>query len=286
MRLEDDQIVERWLESKAASSTAEGYASDFERFREFIGVDKPLESVELGDLQRYAKHLRAKKTSKGKKLGAGRQRRLLNVVRSFYAFAVKLEYLPKNPALSLRLPKAEDVLAERLLTREEVDQIIAAEENPRNQLLLKVIFYSGARVSEAINLEWRHVQPNPEGGQLTLFGKGDETRTVVIPLEIYEALLGLQGCGGENDYVFPSQKSPQLSRYQVFRIVKKAAKKAGLSHSISTHWLRHANATIAIHNGASLELVQRTLGHKSITTTQKYLHAQPNDSTGLYLDKK
>src|SRR6266508_3336953 len=154
MRLEDDQIVERWLESKAASSTAEGYASDFERFREFIGVDKPLASVELGDLQRYAKRLRAKKTSKGKKLGAGRQRRLLNVIRSFYAFAVKLEYLPKNPALSLRLPKAEDVLAERLLTREEVDQIIAAEENPRNQLFLKLTLYTGALASQPIDLEW------------------------------------------------------------------------------------------------------------------------------------
>jgi integrase/recombinase XerD len=92
--------------------------------------------------------------------------------------------------------------------------------------------------------------------------------------------------GKENDYVSPSQKSSQLSRYQVFRIVKKAVKKAGLSWADSTHWLRHANATIALDHGAPLPLVQKTLGHKSLATTQKYLHVRPDESSGLYLDKK
>src|SRR5262249_4854546 len=175
--------------------------------------------------------------------------------------ATKYQYLQSNPALAVGAAKAEGALAERLLTREEVDRLIAAEENPRNQLLLRVIFYSGARVSEAIGLQWRHVKPNREGGQLTLFGKGSETRIVAVPYEIYEALIAeKEHIGGkEKDYVFPSQKSPQLSRYQVFRIMKKAAKKAGLPWAVSTHWLRHANATITLDHGAPLPLVQKTV---------------------------
>jgi site-specific recombinase XerD len=284
----DDQIIERWLESRPSPLTREGYAADFERFRQFVGVDKRLSEVELGDVQRYARHVAKLQTTKKKKLRGSRQARLLNVVKSFYSFATKHQYLSSNPALALQVPKSEDALSERLLTREEVDQLIAAERNPRNQLLLRVIFYSGARVSEAIGLQWRHVKLNKEGGQLTLFGKGSETRVVVVPYGIYQALMAeKERIGGqENDYVFPSQKSPQLSRYQVFRIVKKAAKKAGLSWAISTHWLRHANATIALDHGAPLPLVQKTLGHKSMATTQKYLHVRPDDSSGLYLDKK
>jgi integrase/recombinase XerD len=285
MKLTDDQIVDRWIQSFTSHLTRDGYASDFDRFRQFI-KDKPLGSVELGDLQRYAKHLTRQKTTKATKIGASRQARLLNVVKSFYRFAVKNEYLAKNPTLALNVPKSENALTERLLTRDEVDKLIAAEEEPRNQLLLRVIFYSGARVSEVVNLQWRHVKPNKEGGQLTLFGKGSETRVVVIPYHIYEAMMALREGAKANDYVFPSRKGPQLSRHQVFRIVKQAAKKAGLPHAISTHWLRHANATIALEHGAPLNLVQRTLGHKSITTTEKYLHARPDDSSGLYLDKK
>jgi integrase/recombinase XerD len=284
----DDQIIDRWLESRRSPLTREGYAADFLRFREFIGHDKPLSAVELGDVQRYAKHLTRQKTTKKKKLRASRQARLLNVIKSFYAFAVRGEYLPKNPTLDVSIPKSENALAERLLTRADVNRLIAAEDNPRNQLLLKVIFYSGARVSEAIGLQWRHVRANTHGGQLTLFGKGAETRVVVIPAEIYGALLTeRERIGGKaNDYVFPSLKSPQLSRHQVGRIVKQAAKKAGLTHAISTHWLRHANASIALDNGANLMVIQKTLGHRSIATTQKYLHVKPDDSSGLYLDKK
>jgi integrase/recombinase XerD len=288
MGLTDDQIIERWLESRPSPLTREGYAADFERFRQFVGVERPLSEVEIGDLQRYAKHVARLKTTKKKRLRGSRQARLLNVVKSFYSFATKYQYLTRNPTLAVAVPISENALAERLLTRDEVDRLIAAGEMPRNRLLLRVIFYSGARVSEAINLQWRHIKPNPEGGQVTLFGKGGETRIVVVPYEIYEALMAeKERVGGkENDYVFPSQKSPQLSRHQVFRIVKKAARRAGLSWAISTHWLRHANATIALDHGAPLPLVQRTLGHKSLQTTQKYLHVRPGDSSGLYLDKK
>lgn len=286
----NDQLIDRWLHSPRIASplTREGYAADFIRFREFIGFDKPLADVEMGDCQRYAKHLTKVKTEQKKKLRPSRQARLLNAVKSFYSFAAKNQLIERNPALAVAVPKFEDPLAERILSREEVEKIIDAEEKPRNQLLLKVVFYSGGRVSEVINLQWRHVRTGKQGGRLALFGKGGETRIVAIPQEIFDEMIAWKKREGgkANDYVFPSQKSPQLSRHQVFRIVKAAVKKAGLPHAISTHWLRHANATIALENGASLRLVQQTLGHASLETTQKYWHVNPDDSSGLYLDKK
>jgi site-specific recombinase XerD len=114
----DDQIIERWLESQPSPLTREGYAADFERFRQFVGVERDIAEIEMGDIQRYARHLLGYKTAQGKKLHANRQARLLNVVKSFYGFATKHEYLPKNPSLTVKVPKSENALVERLLTRQ------------------------------------------------------------------------------------------------------------------------------------------------------------------------
>lgn len=287
MKITDDQIIDRWLASRKSPASRERYGADIQRFVEFLD-GKKFEDVEIGDVQRYAKKLERTKTAQGKRIGASRQASLINAVKSLYKFACKFEYLKKNPSLAVSPPAISDPLTERLLTREEVDRMIAAVEKPRDKTLLTVIFYSGARVSEVISLQWRNVRENPNGGQLTLFGKGGKQRVVAIPPAIYEALCELRETanGKAKDYIFPSQKSPQMSRHQVFRIVKMAAKKAGLSHAISTHWLRHAHATIAIQNQTPLHIVQKTLGHGSIVTTQKYLHALPDESSGLNLDKK
>ena len=283
----DDQLIERWLESKAPSSR-DIYARDMETFRHFVGENRALSSIELGDVQRYARHLTKAKSARGTKFRKTSQARMINGVKSFFSFAAQHQYLPGNPTLAVRVPKPEEVLAERLLTAEEVERLIQAETNPRNHLLLVFIFTSGARTSEAIGLQWRHVKTNEEGGQITLFGKGSETRTIVIPGELYAELKALrnQVRGEPNDYVFSSQKGGPLSRHQVFRIVKNAAKKAGLSWAISTHWLRHAHATLAIEQGAPLHLIQKTLGHASIQTTAKYTHARPNESSALWLQRK
>ena len=70
----------------------------------------------------------------------------------------------------------------------------------------------------------------------------------------------------------------------VVKIVQKAAQRAGIEGQVSPHWLRHSHASHSLDHGAPLSLVQQTLGHSSIATTEKYLHAKPDDSSGMYLE--
>jgi len=90
--------------------------------------------------------------------------------------------------------------------------------------------------------------------------------------------------GTAGDPVFRSQKTDgPLSYSQHWRIVKKAARRAGAPEGVSPHWFRHAHASHALHRGAPAHLVQQTLGYQSLATTSRYTHARPDDSLGQYL---
>src|SRR5690606_21296856 len=108
-------------------------------------------------------------------------------------------------------------------------------------------------------------------------------RTVLMPESVWKALMSL--CGDEKDGhpVFRSRKGGHLHESQVWRIVRRAAERAGIDKNVSSHWLRHAHASHALDRGAPIHLVQATLGHSSIATTGKYLHARPTESSGSYL---
>jgi integrase/recombinase XerD len=91
------------------------------------------------------------------------------------------------------------------------------------------------------------------------------------------------GRGAPVDPVFRSRAGGHLSTVQVWRIVRKAARDAGILTDVSPHFLRHAHASHALDRQAPIHLVQQTLGHASLQTTSKYTHAKPNDSSGRYL---
>lgn len=89
--------------------------------------------------------------------------------------------------------------------------------------------------------------------------------------------------GGEDQPVFRSRRRGHLHPTQVWRIVGRPAWRAGIGKAVSTHWLRHAHASHALDRGAPIHLVQSTLGHASVATTGRYLHARPADSSANYL---
>src|SRR5262249_49789423 len=156
-------------------------------------------------------------------------------------------------------------------------RMLALESNPRNHALMTLLYYTGMRVSEVCNLCWRDVQPREGGaGQGTGFGKGGETRTILLPPAAYTELMTLRGDvrnqriaktnNRDDDAVFLSRTGRgHLSIIWATQIVKKAAVRAGLSKSVSCHWLRHAHASHALDRGAPAHLVMTTLGHSSLT---------------------
>jgi integrase/recombinase XerD len=169
------------------------------------------------------------------------------------------------------------------LAEADVQRIISLETEPRNRVLLLLLYTAGLRVSEACNLRWRNVRARADAGQLTVCGKGGNTRTVLLPAAMWRDLQSLATAREINSPVFRSRTGKPLDRSRVLRIVEQASKRAGVDERVSPHWLRHAHATHSLERSAPIHLVQATLGHASVATTSRYLHARPNQSSAEFI---
>lgn len=270
----DQQLIDLWLHGRCRH-TRRAYRADSGRFLE--AVKKPLHRVSLGDLQNFANDL----VESGLRLSS--VYRMMSAVKSLFAFGHRLGYLPFDVARPLRLPALRDALAERILEETDVLRMIALEGMPRNKAILLTLYAGGFRVAELCSLKWSDLQRRDEAGQITVFGKGGKTRTVLMPSSVWNSLQSLRNDARDDHPVFRSRKGGHLDESQVWRIVRKASKRAGIEKEVSCHWLRHAHASHALDRGAPIHLVQATLGHSSISTTGKYLHARPSDSSSSYL---
>ena len=269
----DNQVVAMWLHGRP-QTTQRAYAYEVQGM--LAAVSKPLRRIALGDLQGYFGTLAG--------LSPASQARAVSAVKSLFAFAKKIGYLGFNPGAAILSPKIKKNLAERILPEAQVHRLLALEPHPRNRVLLRLLYAAGGRVSEICNLKWRDVQPRDAAGQITIFGKGGKTRTVLLSADTWAELITLQGDAGPDAPVFVSRKGQgHLHPSQAWRIVRAAAERAGVDLPVSPQWLRHAHASHALDQGCPIHLVQATLGHASVATTGKYLHARPDDSSARYL---
>ena len=270
----DEQVVGLWLHGRSVH-TQKAYSSDIVRF--FKYVNKPLRLITLGDLQDFADSLT------GENLKPASQHRILAAVKSLITFAHKIGYLKFDISKPLRVPKFRDELSERIMTEAEVQRIIGMENHPRNKLLLRILYAGGIRVSSLCRLKWKDLQERDKGGQMTVFGKGSKTHTIIIPESLWDDLMVYKNTTVDDSPVFRSRKGGSLHPSQVWRIVKKSAVRAGVKKPVSPHWFRHAHASHALDRGAKISLVKETLAHSSIQTTGRYLHAKPDESSSTYL---
>jgi integrase/recombinase XerD len=170
--------------------------------------------------------------------------------------------------------------------------MIAHAKKGRDRGLIRVLYIGGLRVAEAVGLTTRDLvaRDDNRGGQLAVLGKGSKTRPVLVPPNLFVELSAL-AFPDPAAPLFRSQKKGEggelraITARQAERIVKATARKAGLKNAseVSPHWLRHAHASHAMDRGAKIHLVQATLGHSDISTTGRYLHARPDESSALYL---
>jgi integrase/recombinase XerD len=272
----DRRLIELWLSLKVSPHTRRAYAAEASRFLAF--VRNPLSWTTLADVQAYRAEL-----GQGS-LRPASQNRALTALKSLLSFGHEIGYLPFNVGVAVKLQPNRDSLAQRILEESEVAKLIEAAPVGRDRMLLKLLYVSGVRVSELCGLKWCDAMGRTEGGQITVFGKGGKTRTVLLKPKSWEQLMALRGEASPVDAIFRSRKGGgHLDPSQVRRIVYGAVGKAGLEQKVSPHWMRHAHASHALDRSAPIHLVQSTLGHASVSTTGRYLHARPSDSSSFYL---
>lgn len=270
-------LLASWLHGRSPHSTR-AYQANAGRFLAFVAT--PLPAVTLADLQRYADSLAQDD------LAPASQARMLAAVKSLLTFAHTTGFIPYNVGRGLRLPGVRGRLAERIPTEEQVLSLLAHEPNRRNHALIRLLYAAGLRLSEACSLCWRDLAPRGEAGQVTVWGKGEKERTVLLTAGTWAELQALRSASAAaDDPVFRSRHGRPLSPTQAWRVVKAAAKRAGLASApaFSPHWLRHAHASHALDRGAPISLVRDGLGHASLATTSRYTHARPGDGVGTYL---
>jgi integrase/recombinase XerD len=237
----DTKIITLWLEKQPSLHTCSCYRHDSERLLNH--AKRPLSRITLADLQSFAQSL----GNAG--LAPISRARILATIKSLFGFCCRMRYLPVNPAAELALPQYERCLAERIVGEEDVRRMLAADQEPRDRILLQVLYVGGLRVSEACQLRWRNVRPRGNAGQITAYGKGGRTRAIALATGLWSDLASLRGAAGAEDPVFRSRTGKFLDRGRVRIIVRRAAENAGVEGSVSPHWLRHAHASHALDHG-------------------------------------
>lgn len=272
---DDEKIVKMWLDGKSPA-TQSSYTSVIKKLAKF--AEKPISEITPSDLFDFKWSM--------EDYAPNTLRLYLLAVKSFFRFAAQAGFVASDPADQLAVPKVQDRFEERILTIDEVEQIVKAATKERDKLFIRFLYATGARVSEACAVQWSdlRVLDRPNRCAVRLLGKGDKERNVVIAGSVARDLLATlqeQGAGG-NGHIFTSERADRLDASTAWRIVHSAAENAGFQ-KVSPHWFRHSHASHAIQNGASLPVVRDALGHSTVAVTDRYLHGGKGDSSAEYL---
>jgi integrase/recombinase XerD len=264
-------LIELWLHGRT-KRTVDAYAGDVQSF--LAQVPKPIRALTIGDLQLWLDNLSGSPATRARRLAS---------IKSLLTFATRINYVPFNVGAAVRSPPVTRVLADRILSEEQVIRMLAMEPGQRNHALIRLLYFAALRVSEVCALRWKDCKPRKPAGQITVIGKRAKVRSILLPESMWRELLNLRKDAAADEPVFRSRQHGALTSMQVERIVKAAAIRAGLPKEVSPHWLRHAHCSHALERGANPALVRDTAGHADLKVTSVYSHARPNDSSARFL---
>jgi integrase/recombinase XerD len=267
------------LELSLSKNSVQAYLADVDKllqFLDFANRQKPPKAITTADIKDFLEWI----TQLG--MLATSQARIISGLKAFFKYLVVEEAITISPCAVIEAPHTIRKLPD-ILTLTEINQLIdsldlSKPENIRNKAMLEVMYGSGLRVSELVNLKLSNYFADIEFLKIT--GKGNKERLVPIGssaikhLEIYLTTIRHSAIikPGNEDYVFLNRLGTQLSRVMVFMIIKNLATAVGIHKTISPHTFRHSFATHLIEGGADLRAIQEMLGHQSITTTEIYTH--------------
>lgn len=267
------------VEKGLSKNTLSAYRRDLNRFFLYLDlVKKDLKSITSEDLPLYLAWLRGLNNEEFA-MGESSVARNVVAIRNFYEFLSKehnYENIAANlhpPKIPKRLPKALNIEnINTFLKVSRVDKFAA-----RDRALLELLYATGARVSEIINLKIDDYQVADKFATVRLTGKGGKQRVVPVGKFAQDAVDNyLQNSRDDllkvknNKFIFLNGRGGALTRQSAWKIVTTQAKAAGITEELSPHSLRHSFATHLLDGGADIRVVQELLGHSSVTTTQIY----------------
>lgn len=261
------------IDKKYSNNTIISYQKDLEKFSFFL-KNKEVNDVSNEDISLYLKYLY--------KNGINERSIARNIssLRGFYKYLMIEKVVSKNPLLLTELPKLSKKLPD-VLSEKDIDKILSMKLNDhysyRNKAMIELMYSSGLRVSELINIKMSDIDIN--NAILRTMTKGSKER--IIPLgdyaisfiELYiKEYRGSFLKRNDSEYLFLNSRGSKMTRQAFFKTLKKIAKETNVKKDFSPHTLRHSFASHMLLYGADLRSIQELLGHSDISTTQIYTH--------------
>ena len=268
-----DRLLEHlWLQDRLSQNTLDSYRRDLNKITERLAAQGSrwldADSSQLAEAVYWPQE------------NPRSQARALSACKRLYGWLLATEQRSDNPTRHLKTPQQAKSLPD-LISESQINALLNAPDistphGLRDKALLELIYATGLRVSEAVQLKLTDI--NLQRGLINTIGKGNKQRIVPLGAEaVYwierylaearPSLLKQTRC----DELLVSQKRVGITRQLAWLIVKQYAEAAGIRH-LSPHGLRHAFATHLVNHGADLRVVQLLLGHADISTTQIYTH--------------
>jgi len=271
-----------------SENTCRGYRRDLREFASYLeerhseGTGRTQKSyrINVSEIDSIAirgylgyLHKRNKKTTIARKLSA---------LRSFFRYLIKRGLVKENPADAIVTPKQDKTIPEYLAVDEMFRLLDSIRSDSvldlRNRAIFETLYSSGIRISELVGMNT--VDVDFDGATLRVLGKGNKERIVPIGRKALQAIGHYRDqlqaeCGTRLEVsgpLFLNKHNGRLTARSIARILDNLIKTCGILKPISPHTLRHTFATHMLDAGADLRVVQELLGHKSLSTTQRYTH--------------
>jgi site-specific recombinase XerD len=243
-----------------SKNTYENYERDLLQFEQFIG--KSLQKTTQKDIERFIDEIQGKNSP-------ATVNRKISAIKSFFKFLIRQRYIQRNPSELVELLKMPKRLPNVPDTEELTDVLSIINDSKRDVVIFKILFYTGLRRSELINLKVKDI--NFKKGFLTVIGKGNKEREVPIHQSVLQDIEEYITSHCIKDYLFPSKrfKDKPMTTRNLNLIVSHWIDKAGFK-GITPHRYRAHLATLLYRRGVDIKVIQDILGHESVNTTNIY----------------
>lgn len=245
-----------------SQATQENYNSQVKSFLSYFKIETEPKAIPTEKIKIWLLEAKTINTRKHR----------LCAINSFYDLTVGMP----NKISKIPYPKSEKKLP-IVLSQEEIQRMFNVCENKKHKVILALLYSCGLRVSELLNLKWKHLDRSRKIINI-IAAKGNKDRQVMLPeiiiplLENYCREYNLEN----SEHVLTGQNCPQYSERSVGEVVKQLAFKAGINKRVYTHLLRHCSFTHMVESGVDINLIQRLAGHSNVKTTSIYTHISHN----------